>query len=177
MGELFERTYPQILVSAKLITRRRNSNPRDLINTTYLYLSKNDTYPFEPIQFTKWFVKVMKILHDKPKSSFNAMAVSSAKELVYDPVDLSEEAEEYKQEEAEAPSHLKSERADQFVKLSKFKKTLPLHEQFMFDLYFFGGMSCMEITKQLNAEGYNIRWHGVKAMIRSIKDKMEVQTW
>lgn len=171
MGEIFTDTYPNILHSAKLITRRRNiKKAPDLINTTYIYLSKYE-YPTDPIQFTKRFVSVMKLLYDKPESAFNKLAYSTALSVDFDIKDQSEEINQII-EDIELPTNLSSNRVLQFISLVKFKKTLPLHEQYIFDLHYFGNTSCNEIARQLNTEGYNIHRVSINKMVQSIRTKL-----
>lgn len=171
MGEIFTETYPNILHSAKLITRRRNvKNAPDLINTTYICLSKKE-YPTDPIKFTKYFVTAMKLLHDKPQSAFNKLAYSTALSIDFDIRDHSEETEQVT-EDFELPTYLSSNRVGQFISLVKFKKTLPLHEQYIFDLHYFGNTSCNEIARQLNAEGYDIHRVRINKMVQSIRTKL-----
>lgn len=176
MGELFNLKYTEINIGAKNITRRRDIRKApDLINTTYLALSKK-TPPQCPEQFLKWFVKSMKFLHDKPKSKFNELCYSKAIDMDIEIPDFSEPIE-VKPDTGNAPMHLSQERANQFSLLESFKKSLPLHEQLIFDLYFLGGLSGYDITDQLRSEGYDIHRVRVNKWVSGIKLKMDKQIW
>ena len=153
MGELFTLKYKDIHSSARNIGRKRAP---DLINSTYLELSKVE-HPSDPEHFLKWFCKGMKLRYGYSKSNFNQLATSKALETV-----------EIIQEEEPTPIKDKS-----FESLIKFKKSLPLHEQLIFDLYFINGLSGYDITDQLNQEGYSIHRKRVNGWVLTIKNKLD----
>lgn len=170
-GEILTQEYPKILYSAKLITRKRNVHQApDLINTTFIALSHKNP-PSNNHEFVKWFVASMKLLYIKPQSKFNALAYSKAMELKIELCDHDEVDQSI--EDYEAPEHLTPYQAGKYISLLKFKKRLPLHEQYLFDLYFLGGMSCNEISRELNDDGYDIPSFRVSNMVKSIKDKLD----
>lgn len=160
MADIFTQTYPIIERSAKLITRSRKASEwRDLINTTYLCLHSKPL-PTAPDEFVKFFGRSMKIEHAGAKSSFNTRF-----RFIYD--DINEGSVTDKSDKC-----LIEKNKDE---VSVLKKSLPLHEQVLYDLYFIADLTTEEIYEQLNAEGYDIPIHRVYTMIRDMKKR--VRKW
>jgi hypothetical protein len=59
-----------------------------------------------------------------------------------------------------------------------FKKSLPLHEQLLFELYYEKELSVYKITDYLNEEpGYDMCKDRIYEMLNSIKHKLKSHTW
>lgn len=174
MGELFEVKYKEINNVAKLITRRKDIRlAPDLINTTYLEISKFKTKPTCPNQFFKLFCHRMKFNIQSPVSKFNKQFRTKESELTFDMVGDISEVDKTEVDNYKAPTNLNYERAGQYSSLLVFKKSLPLHEQVIFDLLYFNDLSARDITKQLHIEGYQTSRNNVNKMVNSIKTKLE----
>lgn len=169
MGEVFVKAYPKIKHSAYLITRRVGRNPKELINQTFIELNEKE-YPVNPDEFVKWFTKAMH-LRSMPKSKFHEQTTyrtfdtNLIQECDTDIVKLEYEPDFI-------PEHLPSELVGKYISLVSFKKCLPLHERYIFELYYEGGNSGHEIARLLKADGYNMNRHNVNKNINSIKRKL-----
>jgi hypothetical protein len=173
MGEIFTRTYKDIHRSAKLITSRKGSNTLDLINTTYISLQKKPAFPTEPDQFIKYFSRSMKLMHSLPDSPFYRQYRSRESALNHDPIDERDHHSLASSDDENIPSHLSLKQVDQYKSLQAFKKSLPLHLQALFDLYYINELRCPEIHAQLIKEGYDITRHRVFSYVKQIKVKFE----
>ncbi len=186
--ELFNHTYPKIQVTANRITQRRNvSQASDLINSTFIQVNAVPIYPVEPDQFVKWFTKCMKNVYVWPNSQFNttnALIKSADHKDQADPsallqIELSvENTTEATKEFIEVSSSMTKERASQYLKVLEFKKSLPLHEQVLFELYYEKELSTRKISEYLNQEpGYSMTKDRINDMVNSIKRKLKEVKW
>ena len=185
LGELFSHNYQYLALVAKRITRRKNIKlANDLINQTYLDIHDKE-YPKNGDEFIKWFSKCMKNRYVWKNSNFNKNTqLIAGNELPEqsDPtaqadIELStEETNDTTKELIEVSSGMKKERVLKYIEVIEFKKSLPLHEQYLFDLYFNNDLSTRKISKQLSEEtGYDMHFKRINSMVNEIKAKIKLK--
>lgn len=188
MVELFNRNYKDILLRAKRITQRDNRRlAPDLINETYIVLHDKQTkHPTVDFEFIKWYAKCMKNYYVWQNSTFNKHnRVKDSVELneshLIDTTDLDLEiafTTEETKELISISSGMKQDRLLTYLQVIEFKETLPLHERYIFELYFENGLSARAMAEQLTKEtGYVYNWQRLNVMVNSIKTKIKQVKW
>lgn len=180
LSDLLNRNYKQIKVCARKISGNKAD---DVINETYLTLS-NKKPPVNDFEFVKWFTKTMDNNYKLRNSDFNKRYRS--KELVCEEVpeqieniDLdifAEEINEETKELIEVASYMRRDRALLYLDVLDFKNTLPLHEKYLFEVYFEHGLSTREISEmESKLSGYDFGYQRVNQMVNEIKKKIKLK--
>lgn len=185
LGEIFTHTYPEINIVAKRITRRRDVNQApDLINTTFVELHKHSLYPTSPEDFVKWFSRSMKQQYVWRNSNFNLSNKIQSDQEIEDIEDtgidlelLSESTNEATKDFIQVSSSMKKERVLRYIQVLEFKKSLPLHEQEVFELYYVNDIPIRKLLQLLNETGDCISYESVRQMVNSIKTKIKSTQW
>lgn len=178
----FEAAYPDILKAAKLITRRRNRCPYELINETYLTCSKHTKHPETKEDFLKYFGTMMKFEYIGERSSYSKINKGFT-ELVYEPL-----TDDWKQIEIEADGvsdetkdlingleHRDNDKIQKYINVLLFKESLPPHLNEIFNLHFERGMSSRKISEMFNQifDFDDIHHVSFNNMIREIKERFK----
>lgn len=175
MGELLTKTYTDINRSARLITQKSKANHLDLINTTFIALQKKGTFPQAPDEFLRWFSRSMKIMHSFPQSQFNRQYRTHELNLCFEPIDTGHQDLEPSNELPDTPTHLSDKQANQYRQLQNFKNSLPLHSQYIFDLYYIGELSGDQICRKLNdEEGFDISRDHIYKLLKEVRIKFDI---
>lgn len=185
LGEIFTHTYPEINAVAKRITSRRNiKQAPELINVTFFELHRHP-YPSNPDEFIKWFSKSMKQQYVWTKSAFNNVNKITSNEAEIEDIEdnsmdlelLSEETNQATKEFIHVSSSMKKERVIKYIQVLEFKKSLPLHEQEIFELYYVNDIPIRKLLELLNETGDCISYESVRQMVNSIKTKIDKTVW
>jgi hypothetical protein len=183
-------------VVAKRITRCKDYRMApDLISETYKCVNELK-HPQDNEEFVKWFSKCMKNYFQWPNSSFNKLYSSKESSLCnpciginvvrYEPVDEDaqasieiyvEETSDQTKELLEMSSSIGKIKALKYVELLEFKRTLPAHENILFDLYFEKEQSTREIAKLYSSPIHKMNYQSVNRMINVIKEKIKRYKW
>lgn len=70
---------------------------------------------------------------------------------------------------------MKKDRVLKYISVLEFKNSLPLHERYIFDLYYNNRMSSRKIAEALSKEDYPIHFKSINSMVNSIKAKIKTQ--
>lgn len=159
LGEMFTISYPEIKRSAELITRRRNvSQATDLINSTFIRVQALKA-PESCAEFVKWFSTCMKNDYVWSQSEFNKNNIIIGDEL---PMDIKEDEPQ----------------ENRYQQVMVFKKSLPLHEQYLFELYYEKDLSIQTITDYLNEDPcFDMSRRRLDLMVNIIKKKLKNHKW
>lgn len=186
LSEVLTSNYDYILSCAERITKDRSVG-QELMNEVYLDIAeKGKEYPSDGLGFSKWFVKYMKLMHIAPRSKFSKsrrvysdIELPEVKDDSLDAIELMvESATPATKELINLSSSMKRERVMRYVEVIEFKKALPLHEQYLFELYYGEGLSTRDIARQMTEEtGYTINYQGINKMMNSIKTKIKSRKW
>lgn len=151
-NSLVESNYKDLLTIANHITGCRDK-AHDLMNDTYIHLVKKDINVETRDEFVKYYRVCMRNLY-----------LDSIKKRGLKIVEVSEiECIEVE--------------SDLIDKLELFKKSLPLHEIYLYELYFEAGLSSVKIAELLNEDGYNISYRYIENFLLSIKKKLKAKKW
>lgn len=187
LAEMFNATYPELLIRARRITQRQSiTYAPELINSTYLDIHQDYTYPSDKQEFIMWFSRAMKLRYIGARSNFNkGISGSGNCELQDCPDEDStsfeihvEDTNQATKELIEASSSMKKERLLKYIQVLEFKRTLPLDEQMIFDIHYQHGLSSRAISKRLSEEtGFDFHYQRVNKMINSVKLKLQAHQW
>lgn len=185
LANLFSENHKEIYKVAKRITNRRDYKlAGDLVNETYLHLNiKQVPVPPNGDEFIKWFCKTMKNLYIWPNSNFNKSFKIQAIDNEIDIIDSSafnqinisvEETNEATKELISVSSSMPKDRMLKYIHLLEFKNSLPLHERYLFEIYYEKGLSCRDISKmESQISGQEINYQSINIMVNSIKKKLK----
>lgn len=175
-NDIFNRNYKELLIVANRITRRKNRNlSTELISETYLQLIIKE-YPLDNLEFVKWFSKSMRSLYVWENSPFNNIYRLDVENK------LLRQNQYRKPNDIITPRHACLDNlTNEDVKkeldpniISIFKKSLPLHERYTFELYYEHNLSTRQISKELN---YEITYLTINEFVNNIKTKIKKYQW
>lgn len=183
ISNLLSDNYNEIEVVAKRITGNHRSTAHEIINQTFIELSKKEC-PDNKHEFVKWFSRSMAMSYKCKNSAYN---YSKTKEtlLDYSPeiIDTDslneieigiESINQATKELIEVSSSMRKDRVITYINILELKKSLPPHEKYLFELYFENGLSTRDIAKQESEiSGYNIGYQRINNMINVIKAKIK----
>jgi RNA polymerase sigma factor (sigma-70 family) len=190
LGELFSHNYKELHAVARRITRRRDINLAPaLMNETFIDVHHETKYPGQSDEFVKWFSRAMRLRFISQRSAFQKNHASCGQSLELDAeipdheshtgMELApEDASPATKELIEVSSSMKKERVLKYLKVLEFRKSLPLHEQYLFDLYYSNQLSTRAISDQLSKEtGFDMNYQRINIMVNSIKAKIKAHQW
>ncbi len=186
-----------------MITRKRNVKlAPELISETYIFAHSKE-YPADNKQFIKWFGTAMNNIYYWPNSSFNKIykldfyekqrkSIYEAKhnetqhtpipsredlDCIPDQTDVHislEETNQTTKELIECSTGMRKERVIKYIRCLELKNSLPLHERYIFDLYFEHNLSARTIEDMLDGD---VQYRTINDAIKSIKLKIKNTKW
>ena len=158
INRLIERNYSNLTKVAKRIAPQHF---HDLLTDTYLNVL-NANVPQDDQEFIKYFSRCMSNNYRNQKSTFNKNFV--IKEINCNFVHTFEVEDVNKD--------------DLIQELADFKKSLPTHEEILFELHFELNLSYADIAKKLSIKsGYDITVFSMFKLIKPIREKLKCKEW
>lgn len=190
LANLYRENHKELHKIAQRITRRKNINlANELINETYIELVRKEKIaPKNQLEFIKWFSKAMKNIYIWRDSGFNkAIRIQAAENFELELIDNEalkdidfsvEKTNEATKELMQISSGMAKDRALRYIQVLEFKSRLPLHERYLFEIYFERGLSCRKISElEKQISGENIDYQVINIMVNSIKNKIKNIKW
>lgn len=151
-NSLVESNYKDLLTIANHITGCKEK-AHDLMNDTYLHLVNKAVNVENQDEFVKFYRVCMRNLY---LDSFKKKGIKIVDVIEIECVEV---------------------QTDLIDKLEVFKKSLPLHEIYLYELYFETGLSSVKIAELLNEDGYNISYRYIENFLLNIKKKLRAKEW